>query len=637
MKNISLKYKTAFTIAIALFFLFILDITVDYHRQKRKLEHDGQVVAEKNNKMISDVIDLHVADRQAKVDVAMNLAHSHFYHLGQLVENPQEKIELEATNQFTQSVHKVSLNTWTMNHKRVHLNYDIVDTLRKKSVETVSIFQKIDSGFIRISTNVMTLNGNRAVGTFIPYYSPVVYSIESGKPYRGRAFVVNAWYLTSYEPIYIGSELKGILYVGLKEIDFSILGSFFEKKIYKSESTILVDSIGRLISKGAKTAMSLSKLDFFVQIKSQHTDKGHFHLKDQYGVERQYTYLYNKTTKSYIINSVHVNELFAPLANLLVFGTISSLVRIFLVSLFLILFLAVKIFRPIDEAVAYMKKLSSKQIGFRVSHHRSDEIGKLYDSINEVNMNIEDIVREISETTIAVSRESVQLSEISQEITKRANEQAVTTEEIASSMEEMFSTICSNTENADQTGRISEASLLELKQSQKIFRQTIQAVLDISDRALVITDFAVQTRILSLNASIEAARAGSVGTGFAVVAQEIGKLAEKSKSASLEIDRLSQKGHDVSKLAIDKVGELIQDTSKSAELLTNIVTVSHEQQEGAHVINTSLQMLSEITNRNSATAEEMSATAEELAALSEQLKGLIAVFDIVKDDGKPQS
>ena len=82
---------------------------------------------------------------------------------------------------------------------------------------TTTIFQKIDSGYVRVSTNVLNLDGSRAVGTYIPNGSPVVQTIETGKVYIGRAYVVNDWYITAYEPLVHNGEIVGMLYVGDKE------------------------------------------------------------------------------------------------------------------------------------------------------------------------------------------------------------------------------------------------------------------------------------------------------------------------------------------------------------------------------------------------------------------------------------
>ncbi len=328
-----------------------------------------------------------------------------------------------------------------------------------------------------------------------------------------------------------------------------------------------------------------------------------------------------------IFSTVNIDEVLKPVklqARIILIVSIISILFI-IISAYL---LSRSISKPIENVVNAIKKISNKEINFQIKEKRKDEIGTLYNSINEINTNFRDIILNINNTAIAVSNASDQLSSASQNIADRANEQAATTEEVATSIEEMLAMINLNSQNAEITGQSSEKSANEMKLSNEFFVKAINSVITISKKILIITEIANKIDILSINAAIEAAHAGEVGKGFSVVANEIRRLADKTKIASNEINKLSQDGQNISKIAGEKLKNVIPEIIKSAELVNKIVSAGKEQQIGAESVNISVQQLTEITNENSASAEEMSASAEELSAQAQQLKELISVFKI---------
>jgi methyl-accepting chemotaxis protein len=154
---------------------------------------------------------------------------------------------------------------------------------------------------------------------------------------------------------------------------------------------------------------------------------------------------------------------------------------------------------------------------------------------------------------------------------------------------------------------------------------------DIAGKISIIEEIARQTNLLALNAAIEAARAGEHGNGFAVVAAEVRKLAERSQEAAGEISQLSTTSVEIAEKAGEMLAKLVPDIQRTAELVKEISAASNEQNSGAEQINKAIQQLDQVIQQNAGAAEEMSSTSEELASQAEQLQATVEFFKI---DGK---
>ena len=177
------------------------------------------------------ILDIHVKEKQNSVNISLNLAHSILNECGGITETDSHQT-VQGINQITKEKRDYQIPIWHINNTNVYNDITIVDKIKSQAVETATIFQKIDDGYLRVSTNVMKLDGTRAVNTFIPNSSNVIKTIEKGETFYGRAFVVNDWYLTAYEPIRINGVVKGILFVGVKEKDYAMIKKLFSNKRY---------------------------------------------------------------------------------------------------------------------------------------------------------------------------------------------------------------------------------------------------------------------------------------------------------------------------------------------------------------------------------------------------------------------
>jgi PAS domain S-box-containing protein len=184
--------------------------------------------------------------RLEKVKTDLKVAGKLFYD--EQLEILDETFLMDAKNQFSGTTFQTGLKKWKHGGTDLLNDHSFVDEVKALIGGTATVFQKFDSGYIRISTNVIASEGLRAIGTYIPNESPVVQAIERGEVYIGRAFVVNAWYITAYEPIVIDGDILGMLYVGDKEKDLPELRKkITDIQIGKTGFPFVMDESGTFI------------------------------------------------------------------------------------------------------------------------------------------------------------------------------------------------------------------------------------------------------------------------------------------------------------------------------------------------------------------------------------------------------
>ena len=244
------------------------------------------------------------------------------------------------------------------------------------------------------------------------------------------------------------------------------------------------------------------------------------------------------------------------------------------------------------------------------------------------------VASSLSEGSIQVASAAGQVSSASQTLAGGASEQAALVEETSSSLVEMSSMTQRNSENAQKTNDLAQQARAAADkgagdmQGMSAAMEAIKASSDdIAKIIKTIDEIAFQTNILALNAAVEAARAGEAGMGFAVVAEEVRNLAQRSAQAAKEtaakiegaITKTGQ-GVEISGKVVRTLNDIVVKVRQVDELVAQVAGASREQTQGLTQINTAMSRMDQVTQNNAASAEESASAAEELNAQAESMK-----------------
>ncbi|MBN2442925.1 MAG: methyl-accepting chemotaxis protein [Spirochaetales bacterium] len=295
---------------------------------------------------------------------------------------------------------------------------------------------------------------------------------------------------------------------------------------------------------------------------------------------------------------------------------------------------------------AELDKIANGDLSLKVRFESDKD--KFANAFDVMVRSLNDILGQVNAAIEQVASGSDQVSKSSQSLSQGASEQAGSLEEISASINEVANQSKQNSENAKQANSLAKKAKENAENGNNRMKELVVSMqkINASSDAIkkivkIIDDIAFQINLLALNANVEAARAGKYGKGFAVVAEEVRNLAVKSASSVKETTEMVEAsiknielGNQAATATAEQLEAIVTGASKVADLVEEITIASKEQSIGIEEINSGLDQIDQVTQSNTANAEESASAAEELASQAQQLRALIAQFKLAENGHK---
>lgn len=327
--------------------------------------------------------------------------------------------------------------------------------------------------------------------------------------------------------------------------------------------------------------------------------------------------------------------------------------------------------RSTKQILKGMDKFANGDLTVQVNAEKDgDDVSLLFKGFNSSVSKIKELVLQITEAIAATASASNQISSSSEEMAAGAQEQSSQTSEVASAVEQMTATIFQTSKNVSQASQAAKQSSTTAESGGNVVRETISGIEKVSnvigeaskiieklgsssdkigEIIQVIDDIADQTNLLALNAAIEAARAGEQGRGFAVVADEVRKLAERTTKATKEIaDMIKQiqsetsvavrsvnngkdeaeKGRTLAVKAGESLSGIIHDSETVLNMVNQVAAASEEQSATSEQISRNIESINAVVQESAAGIQQIARASEDLNGLTNNLQGLINQFKV---------
>ena len=570
----------------------------------------------------------------------LEVAQAQLESSGKVSLGPAKSVAWKAINQFHGLETGVSLpqllvgNRWVGQQSALSPPVPVVDEIRRITGAYSTLFQRMNGGgdMLRVATNVTSPNGLRAVGTYIPAVNPdgtpnaVVATVLAGKPYIGRAMVMNAWYATGYRPLFgPGGDVIGMLFAGIPEGRAAdrLRRELASRRVGRTGYVYILNATGK------------TRGHYVVSRANQRDGENIWDAKD--------------ATGKYIIREICQRALSLGPKETAVFryswhnpGDAKPVAKL----------AYIKYYKPWDWLIgvsAPEKELTETGDAIAGMAAKTTWIMSLILLLAIVGSSLAwwaasrmlmskmlPVVDGLLAAAAGVTRTASQVSRSSESLLDAVHQSSQCTVRATASLESVSAMTRSNhthAERAEALAADTHTAVTEGAQAVGLLNSAMGRIHESNDEVgkilKEIDGIAFQTNLLSLNAAVEAARAGDAGLSFAVVAGEVRTLAQRAAEAARDtaekVGRSRESGASAvtdSASVTQRLDDILAHSQQLKELVSAIASSSREQSAGIGEIEGALHQIETAAGTTSASAQESAQVSGQLSAEAQRLNQL---------------